>query len=257
MQYRIVRLAKGNGSYREIAIPSKEDRLRLRGLLPELERILDRLDKQRANYAFQRNRNCAQMALRHVGYRYTLSMDLKDFFESVTSAHVQRVVPNAILQQCLIDGRAKQGLPTSPIISTIAFLPVDMRISAALDKLRLGAVYTRYADDLVFSFDDHKVAGRIQTAVRQIVSECGFRVNERKTRLQDARNGRTVITGISVDRHGLHATRRTKKRLRAAVHQENQDSLAGLAEWAKCKLPGIQCAARAVDHPQSHSPSPK
>ena len=239
MQYKIVRIPKGNGRFREIAVPSKEDRLRLRGLLPDLERILNRLDSQRANYAFQRNRNCAQMALRHIGYRYTLSMDLEDFFESVTCAHVERVVPDAILHQCFIDDRAKQGLPTSPILSTIAFLPVDVRIAGALGKLGLDAIYTRYADDLVFSFDDHRAVGRIQAIVRQIVTDAGFRVNERKTRLQDARNGRIVITGIGVDQDGLHATRRTKKKMRAASHQESRRSLAGLTEWAKCKLPGI------------------
>jgi len=237
MNYRTVRIPKGNGRFREIVVPSRADRVRLRSLLPELERILTRLDTQCANYAFQPRRNCAQMALQHIGYRYTLSMDLEDFFESVTSAHVERVVPKAIREQCFIDGRAKQGLPTSPILSTIAFLPVDRRIANALVVLGLDVVYTRYADDLVFSFDDAKTAGKIESIVRQFATEGGFRVNECKTKLQDARNGRIVITGIGVDRHGLHATRRTKKKMRAAAHQGNQASLDGLTQWSKCKLP--------------------
>lgn len=239
MQYRIARIPKRNGKFREVVIPSSEDKIRLRSLLPALERILERLDKHGANYAFQRDKNCAQMALAHIGYRYTLSMDLEDFFESVTVAHVARVIPQAIIQQCFVMGRAKQGLPTSPIISTIAFLPLDARIIGALGALGIDAIYTRYADDLVFSFDDRRVAGRIQTLVGQVVTDGGFRINERKTKLQDARNGRTVITGIALDQNGLHPTRRTKKRIRAATHQKDESSLAGLKEWAKCKLPGI------------------
>lgn len=239
MQYRIVRLAKGNGRFRELVIPSKEDRQRLRTLLPDLERILDRLDTQKANYAFQRERNCAQMALQHVGYRFTLSMDLEDFFDTVTFAHVEKWIPRELLLQCLVNGRLRQGLPTSPIISTIAFLPVDNRIARALQKMLPGVVYTRYADDLVFSFDDRRIAGQIQTVVRQIVSDGGFRVHERKTKLQDARSGRILITGIGVGPDGLHATRRTKKKIRAALHQSNISSYDGLKEWAKCKLPGI------------------
>lgn len=188
MQYRIVRIPKGNGRFREVAIPSPEDRLRLRSLLPELECILDRLDTQGANYAFQRKKNCALKALQHIGYQYTLSMDLEDFFDSVTPAHVTRMLPNAIIKACFIEGRAKQGLPTSPIISTIAFLPLDERIIKALRNLRIDAIYTRYADDLVFSFADRKAAGKIQTIVRQIVNEGGFRVNERKTKFQDTKN---------------------------------------------------------------------
>jgi len=166
-------------------------------------------------------------------------MDLEDFFGCVTPNHVAKIIPESIIQQCFIDGTAKQGLPTSPIIATIAFLPFDKRITNALAKIGIDAVYTRYADDLVFSFQDHNSAGKIKTVVRQIVTDGGFRMNETKTRLQDAKNGRKVITGIAIDHHGLHSTRRTKKKIRAALHQDNQDSLKGLTEWSKCKLPGI------------------
>lgn len=239
MQYRTARIPKGRGKFREVIIPSKEDRARLRSLLPELERILDKLDGPSANFAFQRNKNCALKAFQHIGYRYTLSIDLEDFFDSINTEHVSGMIPARILEQCMVDGRARQGLPTSPIISTIAFLPLDGRILDALHSLRLEAVYTRYADDLVFSFDDRRISGAIKTIVRQIVTDAGFRINERKTRLQDSQNGRIVITGIGVDKDGLHATRRTKKRMRAAQHQNNHSSLSGLAEWAKCKVPGI------------------
>lgn len=237
MEYRIARIPKGNGNFRYLYIASAEDNLRLRSLLPTLESILAATDTSKSNYAFQRNRNCVLNAVQHIGYRYTLSMDLEDFFNSIFPSHVSAVIPDELIKQCFLEGNPRQGLPTSPIISTIAFLPSDKKIIETLSKLKIDAVYTRYADDLIFSFNNSQDEGRIRFVVKQIVETNGFRINEKKTKLQDALNGRIIITGIAIDNRGLYATRRTRKKIRAAIHQSNEISLAGLKEWSKCKLP--------------------
>lgn len=237
VSFRIVRIPKGRGQYREIYIASDKDRAELRRLLPQLHEIHELRDDIGAGYAFLKNRNCALMALQHVGLRYVLSMDLENFFESVTTNHVQGVLPSDFVDRCFIDGRLRQGLPTSPIISNIAFIPFDRAIVGAMKRLKIEAVYTRYADDLVFSYADVSAAGKIQTVVTQIVERGGFKVNERKTRIQSAQNGRIIVAGVALDKSGLHASRKTNKKLRAALHQEKHSSAAGLGEWAKCKLP--------------------
>ena len=164
-------------------------------------------------------------------------MDLENFFDSITPGHVEGIIPEPIINQCFIDGNPKQGLPTSPIISIIAFLSCDKNIVETLNKLNINALYTRYADDLIFSFNDQKDEGKIRFIVKQIVEKHGFCINERKTQLQNSKNGRIIITGLAVDNKGIYATRRTKKKIRAAVHQNNESSLVGLIEWSKCKLP--------------------
>lgn len=111
--YKISRIPKGNGKFRQIYVPSAEYRDALRALLPDLEQILDRLDVQRLNYAFQKGRNCVLHALQHVGFKYTLSMDLEDFLDSVQQRHLTGLIPAQYLDKCLIDGNPKQGLPTS------------------------------------------------------------------------------------------------------------------------------------------------
>jgi len=191
------------------------------------------------NYAFQKGKNCALNAIQHIGYRHTLSFDLKDFFNSVSPAHVLNAIPGWLIKECFVDGAPKQGLPTSPLIATIAFLHYDALLLEHLRRLRVEAVYTRYADDLVFSFDDARHAGKIRTVVRQVVERGGFKLNERKTKLQNATSGRIIVNGIAIDETGLHATRRTKKKIRAALHQKNASSAAGLIEWSKCKLPAL------------------
>jgi hypothetical protein len=154
LSFRIVRIPKGRGSYREIYIVSEDDRVELRSLLPQLYKIQESRDILGASYAFQKDKNCALMALQHIGHCYTLSMDLENFFESVTARHVKDVLPQDLIDRCFIDGRLRQGLPTSPVISNIAFISFDSAIVLALRKQKINVVYTRYADDLVFSYAD-------------------------------------------------------------------------------------------------------
>lgn len=237
LECRLARIPKGGGGYREVYIAAPDDKKRLRALLPELEGLLAKIDICGANYAFEKGKNCALNALQHIGYRYTLSMDLKDFFDSVTPQHVAGVLPDALIAQCFLNGSPKQGLPTSPLVATIAFLPCDKKIKELLSKLAIPAIYTRYADDLIFSFDDRKCAGKIRVVVSQTVERYGFEINAQKTKLQDSRNGRRIITGIAVDQKGIYPTRQTRRKLRAAAHQQNKANLLGLEEWSKCKLP--------------------
>lgn len=235
--FRLARIPKRAGTYRNICIPCASYAKSLRAHLPQLEAILANADSTHSNYAFERGKNCALMALQHTGYRYTLSMDIEDFFDSVRPAHVQGLIPQEILDDCFIEESPKQGLPTSPLIATIAFLGCDAEIKHALRALKVKAIYTRYADDLVFSFNDRRELGKIKVAVHQTLQRHGFQINRRKTRLQDAANGRIIVTGIAVDSNGVHATRKTKKRIRAALHQGNESWFNGLTEWSKCKLP--------------------
>lgn len=237
MMYRIARIPKGNGKFRTIYVPTDSYAAELRELCRELEEIATRLDTGGAGYAFTKGRNCALNAMQHIGYRYTLTMDLKDFFDSISPKHVAGLIPRELIIRCFVDGNPKQGLPTSPIISTIAFLACDKDISRGLKRLGGSFAYTRYADDLIVSFDDARMLSRIKLVLTQAVEQHGFKINERKTKVQDSKNGRVVITGIAVDEQGLHATRRTKKKLRAARHQSNLASARALDEWSKCKLP--------------------
>ncbi len=236
ISYKIIKIPKSHKRYRTIYVPSTADKEKLRNLLPLLEMILADIDKTDISYAFQKNKNCAQAASQHIGYSYTLSLDLKDFFCSVTTKHLEEFVPNYILDQCLIDGAPQQGLPTSPILANIAFAKCDNEILYALNQLDVDICYTRYADDLTFSFNERRLAGRIKVMIFKIVSQHGFTINSFKTRLQRISNGRIIIHGIGVDHHGLHPTRKIKKKMRAAKHQENINSYNGLSEWSKCKI---------------------
>lgn len=231
-------LPKNNGTFREVYSASPEHKSALRKHLPLLEALVDHHDSDDVIYGFRKGRNPVLNAFQHVGFDFTLSMDLADFFGHVRPHHVLDLVPQVIVEECFFfDGIAPQGLPTSPAIANVAFTPADKAIVQELAALSSDIVYTRYADDLTFSFNERRFSPKIDVFVNRIARAQGFSVNKSKTRFQNAKNGRIIVTGVGVDRHGVHPTRKTLKRMRAAQHNDNSLSLAGLAEWARCKLP--------------------
>lgn len=92
-----------------------------------------------------------------------------------------------------------QGAPTSPILSNVVCQKLDHRL-AGLGK-RFGLLYSRYADDITFSslHNVYQVDGEFQKELSRIIADQGFRINEKKTRLQ--KDGyKKEVTGLLV--HG-------------------------------------------------------
>jgi len=114
---RIFRIDKGNGSYRLIYAPNYGYKNYLRKLLRLYERKLNILDTKDTFHAFRHNRNVITNAEKHVGFNYSAKFDLKDFFNHVTK---EMVVDYAISGYCFIGDKLKQGLPTSPIVASLA-----------------------------------------------------------------------------------------------------------------------------------------
>ena len=212
--------------------------------MPRLHELTKELDSTGSNYAFVKGRNAALNAKCHIGKRYALSFDLKDFFDSISVSHVSGILPDNIIEDCFVDGAPRQGLSTSPLIATIALYKFDADIVRALNS-KSERCYTRYADDITISFNRPDFKSTIRAIVVSLVRKHGLVLNAKKTKLLDARNGRLIITGFGVDQHGIHPTRKTLKKMRAAIHQGNLSSAWGLAEWAACKFPTID---KSNDH---------
>jgi hypothetical protein len=201
-------------------------------------------------------------------------MDLTDFFDHCTPAMVpptafgtvpdavpfqQSNYPHSTALSVWIEGAARQGLPTSPAISNVCAARMDWAI---VDRCQRWAtlkpagwkdpvVYTRYADDLTFSCNGRGRVREILAEIPGIIKACGFKVNESKTKVQCAKAGRRIITGVAVDDQGVHPTRRAKRKARAAAYKAARRTnphykhrAAGLAEWCKCKPPRLGKKAR-------------
>lgn len=218
-----IRIPKGDGRVRIVYAPGPDERERLDDLLPRINALQEEWCGDWV-HAFRPGRSPVTNARAHIGRDYTLSMDLADFFDSVTEAHLAPFVPAQWRREVddsgiLYRGAPRQGLPTSPAACNLAALPMDWTILEYLGEIGLpGAVYTRYADDLTISWcGDRGWAERLKAALPKIAAAHGFRVAAHKTRLQSARAGRRVICGVAVDA-ALHPTRSVRRRLRAAEH---------------------------------------
>ncbi|MDB2402777.1 reverse transcriptase family protein [Litoricolaceae bacterium] len=234
--YEEIFIPKRRGEVRRIYIPSEDLSARLESYKLYLAQLLSEIPRPDVSYGFEIGKNCALMATQHIGFDYTLSIDLKDFFDHVTVDKIPIKLPASVVNDCFVDGRAPQGFSTSPFLANLATIALDTNI---VDRLIYdeSVVYTRYADDLVISFDDLSQYHALKRLVVKEVVYAGFIVNQRKTRLQLSKNGRRIITGIGVDEYGIFPTRKTLRRLRAANHQNNVESKNGLVAWSKCTLP--------------------
>lgn len=234
---KLIRIPKGNG-FRQIYVPSESFKKRLRKCLPTLLDIFY-INQAHPNacHAFLPNRNCITNAEQHIGFDYNLSIDILNFFDSIKPWHVQNKVPQNIINECFIKGAPRQGLPSSPLISNIALIDVDNEIISRVSKFTNDFAYTRYADDIAISVNCSHLIYKAKFIVKEVLSNHGFNICRKKTKVQAVFNGRLIITGVGVDKDGIYPTRKTLKKIRAASHQANESSYRGLVEWSKCKLP--------------------
>ena len=185
-------------------------------------------------HGFAEGRSVATNARKHTERNYVFNIDLKDFFPTITYTRVVKSlqelgfneeVSDIIARLCTIpmwDEQSKmlrnslpQGSPASPLLSNIVCSSLDKRLSA-LAK-RYGLTYSRYADDITFSSNHSVYAkdGYFLQDLEKIISSSGFKINEKKTRLQK-KGSRQEVTGLIVGEK-VNTYRKFAKNLRAAV----------------------------------------
>lgn len=124
-----------------------------------------------------------------------------------------------------------QGAPTSPQLANLVCRRLDQRL-AGLAR-RMGFQFTRYADDLTFSSDDRMAkVDRLAAAVNEIVGDCGFELNDRKTVVMRSPAARRV-TGLTVSGSEPRVPRATMRKIRAMIHQSQRDPEFANAEQLK------------------------
>ncbi|MBK0397850.1 RNA-directed DNA polymerase [Limibaculum sp. M0105] len=273
--YRVV--PKRAGGVRLIEAPKPA----LKGLQRQVLRgILDPVPVHRDAFGFVRGRGVTAGAARHAGEAVVLRFDLADFFHSVGRGRVFGIframgyphnaarclagltttaAPPWIMERLGAGDRPylriphlPQGAPTSPALANLSAFGLDRRL-AGLAR-RLGAAWSRYADDICFSGDPDIVAP-LMAAVPGIVAEEGFRLNAAKTRVMRAQ-ARQCVTGLVVNRH-LNLPREEFDRLKAIIHRAASPgdarladprfraALAGRIAWAEAVNPARGAKLRA------------
>ena len=216
--YRVHSIPKHDGTERLLHEPVPQLKFAQRRIL---KRLLDRVELHPAAHGFRPRRSIVTNAREHVGQELVVGLDIRDFFPSITYARVYGVFRSLELEKreaalmarlTTHEGALPQGAPTSPAIANIVCRRLDRRL-AGLAK-RAGARYTRYADDVTLSGPRDILS--ILPVVRRIISEEGFGVHPRKTRIM-GRGARQQVTGLVVN-DKVSVPRDARRKLRALVH---------------------------------------
>ena len=242
--YRYAWIPKASGGHRLVEAPKWRLRTAQRRIL---DGILDHIPPHEAVHGFRQGRSVVTFAQQHVGRAVVLRVDLQAFFASVFAARVIGILGTAGYPEevaCTLAAlcthrtpadvlaaapvrdpidlarlrapHLPQGAPTSGALANLAAYRLDVRVAGLARKL--GATYSRYADDLVLSGDRElaRAAPTLVARLAAIATEEGFSLNFRKTRVM-TQSARQRITGIVVNEK-LAAPRAEIERLRATLH---------------------------------------
>ena len=241
-------IPKAKGGMRRISAPRPRLKAIQRTLLREL---VSKLPLHEAAHGFVVGKSVVSNAAPHEGAAVIVKTDLRDFFPTV---HYRRIL--GLFQHygyshqvsgwlagltthrpVLDDGRVAwpgflpQGAPTSPALANLVCRRMDSRLSRL--AARFGATYTRYADDLTFSFAEEPSCnlGRFFWWIDQICQQEGFTEYPAKRRVM-RRHNQQRVTGIVVNQ-GVHVPRSARRRFRAIL--------------ANCRRHGVASQARGRD----------
>ena len=197
---------------------------------------------------FVPGRSIADGAKKHVGKKYVLNIDLKDFFDTIEHHRVKVIftlppfnlkdnkenpnsLPYLLANLCCHpkevtrfdkDGNpyqcvrnvTPQGAPTSPMITNLICRQMDRRLLGLAKRFKVS--YSRYADDITFSSNNKDIfeeGSTFRVELKRIIEEDQkFRINEEKTRVQ-SRAYRQEVTGLVVN-NKVNVTKRYVKQIR-------------------------------------------
>jgi len=230
--YTTFEIPKKSGGTRKINAPLRELKYIQKRLAKALynHKIKRQKKSNNISHAFEKQKSIITNAKIHRNKRFILNIDLEDFFDSFHFGRVRGFfnknsnfllpieVATVIAQIVCYEGKLPQGGPTSPVITNLLCEILDFRIMKVAKKYKLH--YTRYADDLTFSTNDKKYLNLQDAFYNEICEEivrAGFKVNEKKTRLQ-FKDSRQVVTGLVVNEK-VNVNRVYYKETRAMAHR--------------------------------------
>lgn len=219
-RYRTFLISKRNGGHRTISEPKFE--------LKQLQlKLLDFLIKKHPKFkpcvhGFIRSRSILTNANQHVGERtnFLLNIDIENFFPSINFYRVRGMfmspplsfaypVATVLAHICCYNNSLPQGAPTSPIIANLICRKMDSELMALARECR--ATYTRYSDDITFSFsvkEHSRLPARIcvfdglslilGNELIKVIHKNSFSINSNKSRISN-KNRRLEVTGLTIN----------------------------------------------------------
>lgn len=236
-----------------------------------LHNILEKLEIHPLAQGFRKGHSIMSNAQLHVNTNVVISLDLKDFFPSISYRRVKGLFYQLGYSESLatifalicttgeaekveLDGKIyyvsngertlPQGSPASPAITNLLCRRLDKRLEKLAESLHFS--YSRYADDLTFSSQDQlpKISKLLRN-LKAIITHEGFNIHPDKMRIMWS-SRQQEVTGIVVNEK-LSLDRNTLRNFKALLFQIEKDGLEGKT-WGHSKnlLASIQGYANYV-----------
>ena len=257
---------KKKGGFRVINAPETD----LKSVQRDLADYLTGIHKTALNAqhitGFVEGKSIIDNAKPHVESEWVINLDIADFFPTVSSTLVHKVLEpikestgflakilleegktpfygynkQQIVTIATLEDKLPQGSPASPVIANIAAAEtIDKEIFKIKGE---NWTYTRYADDITLStkekFPREYVQQVADSIIRVVEESTPFSIKREKINIKH-RSQRQVVTGIVVNNESLGICRKTRNLLRAVLHNHKvedkplDDSIIGVLSFIK------------------------
>lgn len=176
-------------------------------------------------HGFVKGKNIKTNATCHLGRKLILSVDVKNYFESITREMIVRnlvklgfteqvsiwISSITTIENCLV-----QGFSTSPTLANIITQELDTSLKKVCDD---EIIYTRYADDLYFSTNNNEIP---LNEITDTVEKFGFKLNDKKTKFM-SHGKKQYVTGLTTfDTVIPRISKRRKRNIRLEIYYLNK-----------------------------------
>ena len=242
--YKHYKINKKKGGKRTIHHPSKLTKSLQYAII---EIVLRGLSVSDSAIAYKRGviSPTKKNALLHAKYRYSVMLDFQDFFHSIKPRDLFAIMSGddkykniekddkTFLENCLfIKYNNKKGLaigaPSSPIVSNVVMYNLDERINSISKIVSNDSIYTRYADDIVFSTNQKGKSSEFYNRIRELIKECktpSLSFNNNKTKFT-SRKTKRVVTGLFITpEERISIGRKNKRYIKKLLYDFKNNSI--------------------------------
>lgn len=228
--YHISSIKKKNGETRQIQEPKPY----LKSIQHWLLQLL-KMYKQPA-WVFGlggKEKSAVAHGIYHKDAKVIVSMDIRQFFQNTTPVKYRKALDHISLNLVVAglhrllkhirnivfmpgekpgEAYVPTGAPTSPMIASYTFSPVDIRLLSLANNHSM--LYSRYMDDLFFSGPEYPAG--FQKQVNNIVKEHGYSLNHSKSKVMYKDNDQQIVTGVVLN-NGVGVSKQYIRKLRARL----------------------------------------
>lgn len=227
---KIFSIPKRSGGNRLICQPSKKTKTIQYWLM---NNVFCKLPVHPAAKAYRPGISILDNAKAHRGNRFFIRLDLLNFFPSISYHDLKPILERwhrAEKPSWALDDDAEDlirktcfykkdtlpiGYPSSPMIANITMYGFDQSISELLIQSEFNdVIYTRYADDLIFSTNTQNRCYKIKNVVTDVINNNlspRIQINPTKTRLGSSTGGTARVTGLKICTGGYITINRKQK----------------------------------------------